>query len=193
MKQSKCKAIFGLCIGAVVAASVGAPAFAQSGDGESAASAAQPNQPPSSAPEPQPATSADFAARSDAELTALTARWGELNPAQRRQLLAEVRSRMARTNSANARGLLGARGGSVKVRVQRRYGRVVRKSDGRVVMRTRVVEVGPKGQRQRGRVTFGIGFEQRSRSRVADPATAAASEEAQSPPTVTVSRPASSE
>lgn len=190
MKQSKCKAIFGLCIGAVVAASVGAPAFAQSADLESAA---QPSKPLSSAANAQLVTSEDFAARSDAELTALTARWGDLNPAQRRQLLAEVRSRMARTNSANAQGLLGARGGSVKVRVQRRYGRVVRKSDGRVVMRTQVVEVGPKGRGQRGRVTFGIGFEQRSRSRAADPATAATSEEAQSPPTVTVSQAASSE
>lgn len=193
MKQSKCKASFGLCIGAVIAASVGAPAFAQSGDGVAAGSAAQSNPPASVAPEPLDPTGAGFAARSDAELTALTARWGELNPAQRRQLLAEVRSRMARTNSANARGLVGARGGSVDVRVQRRYGRVVRKPDGRVVMQTEVVEVGPKGQRKRGRVTFGIGFEQRSRSRAADPAPAGASEDAQSPPTVTVSQPDSSE
>ena len=37
----------------------------------------------------------NYAALTDTELTELTARWGELDPEQRRALLAVVRSRMA--------------------------------------------------------------------------------------------------
>ncbi|XOV83201.1 MAG: hypothetical protein ACFHXK_20405 [bacterium] len=98
--------------------------------------------------------------RSDSELTALTAQWSQLSPEQRRRLLAEVRGRMANNNQARSpQGVI----------VQRRYGRVVRKSDGSVVLQTRVVQIQPRNtapqqaQASGPRVTFGIGFEQRNR------------------------------
>ena len=71
----------------------------------------------------------DFASKSDEELTQLTAQWAELSPSERRQLLAEVRGRMARNATAGQR----ANEPKVSIRVQRRYGRVVRKPDGRVL------------------------------------------------------------
>lgn len=106
--------------------------------------------------------SADLSTKTDTELTALTAQWGNLNPGQRRQLLAEVRGRMV-TNQKIRRP-----GSGVLVR---RYGRVVRKSDGSVVVETRVVQMMPRSSIRsvqgeiRTRVTFGIGFEQRSKTR----------------------------
>ena len=128
------------------------------------------------------AGSGDLSQKTDTELTELTAQWGKLSPSQRRELLAEVTGRMAANR--NVRADVRA---NVGVRVQRRYGRVVRKSDGSVVVETRVVEVrprvnGPEGLQPatvstqsgavrvpRGRVTFGIGFEQRSKSTQAPP------------------------
>ncbi|NOX51739.1 MAG: hypothetical protein GXP16_14575, partial [Gammaproteobacteria bacterium] len=62
------------------------------------------------------------------------------------------------------------------IRIQRRYGRVVRKPDGTVVVQTRVVQVTPikagdkvgrgggRVVKSSARVTFGVGFEQRSRA-----------------------------
>ena len=100
-----------------------------------------------------PLTAESLAASSDVELTGLTARWAELNPGERRALLAEVRSRMVRSSQPTRP--------KMSVRVQRKYGRVVRKSDGSVVVETRVVEVRPRADG--GRTTFGVGFEQRSR------------------------------
>jgi len=112
----------------------------------------------------------DLSQKTDTELTALTAQWGKLSPSERRQLLAEVRGRMAANREARGR---------VGVQVQRRYGRVVRKSDGSVVVQTRVVRVRPRSDgAATGRVTFGIGFEQRSKST-----------QAATPPAVTVSQP----
>ena len=107
--------------------------------------------------------SEDLSQRSDTELTALTAQWGSLSPSERRRLLAEVRGRMAA--SKEARRPKG-------VRVQRQYGRVVRKSDGSVVV-TQVLRVRPNGTARISgsedaalpRVTFGFGFERRSQSR----------------------------
>ena len=109
----------------------------------------------------------DLSQRSDTELTALTAQWSQLSPEQRRRLLAEVRGRMV-----NNRQVQRPQG----VVVQRRYGRVVRKSDGSVVVQTRVVQIRPRqdprlsagstsnnGEAAAPRVTFGIGFEQRTR------------------------------
>lgn len=154
-----------------------------------------------------------IAHRSDQELTQLTARWGELSPAQRRALLAEVRTRMAlkqraarerrdiqvralrglppsRTTvppdtvkdsggasaqaSAEARegqsvdvevpnGAAGVQPGpgTRRVTIERRYGRIVRQSDGSVVVQqTRVV----RSRGRSGRVTFGFGFERRARA-----------------------------
>ncbi len=123
----------------------------------------------------------DLSQKTDTELTELTAQWSKLSPSDRRELLAEVTGRMAanRTARASVRDNVG-------VRVQRRYGRVVRKRDGSVVVETRVVELRSRADRPdslqsaavsaqrgtviaapRGRVTFGIGFEQRSKSRQA--------------------------
>jgi hypothetical protein len=109
----------------------------------------------------------DLSQRSDSELTALTAQWSQLSPEQRRRLLAEVRGRMV-----NNRQVQRPQG----VVVQRRYGRVVRKSDGSVVVQTRVVQIRPRqdprvsasstannSDAAAPRVTFGIGFEQRTR------------------------------
>ena len=108
----------------------------------------------------------DLSQRSDAELTARTAQWGELSATERRALLAEVRGRM---NQAQVK--------APTVRITRRYGRIVRKSDGSVVVQTTVVQ--PKQdqtqvsaqqpqvsvQQQAGRITFGFGFERRTRKR----------------------------
>ncbi|MEM7002998.1 MAG: hypothetical protein AAF529_19585 [Pseudomonadota bacterium] len=134
----------------------------------------------------------NYAALTDTELTELTARWGELDPEQRRALLAVVRSRMAQKRMS--RSVREPRGAG-RVQIQRRYGR---NPDGTVTVETRVVrkqmqpvivdtpvaadpeaqgQVVSDGQRQRidgqqrpatkvrGRVTFGIGFERRTRVR----------------------------
>ncbi len=120
-----------------------------------AAEAPQSIDPVAQAPIPASFSAADLAARSDVELTALTARWAELDPGQRRALLAEVRSRMVRnTQTPQPR---------VSIRVQRKYGRVVRKPDGSVVLETRVVEMRPRENPDVTRGTFGVGFEQRSK------------------------------
>lgn len=132
--------------------------------------------------------SADLSSKTDAELTELTAQWSTLSPSERRTLLAEVRGRMA----ANQQALR-----PMGIRVQRRYGRVVRKADGSVVVQTRVVRVRPREAQpatsSRPTVTFGIGFEQRSKSRAQSSSDGAQtaparSSSAQSAPTVTVSQ-----
>ena len=110
----------------------------------------------------------DLNSKTDQELTELTARWGDLTPAERRILLAEVRTRMqARRQQTRV---------VPKVRVTRRYGRIVRKEDGTVVVQTQTID--PQGRqtvseqpatgrpttaRRKGRVTFGFGFERRVR------------------------------
>ncbi len=130
----------------------------------------------------KPITAESLAASSDVELTTLTARWAELNPGERRALLAEVRSRMVRSSQPSRP--------KMSVRVQRKYGRVVRKSDGSVVVETRVVQVRPREQvrpRDDGsRATFGVGFEQRSKRSAKPPQQPASAEPP--PPTVTVSQ-----
>lgn len=98
--------------------------------------------------------------KSDAELTALTARWGTLSPTERRVVLHEVRSRMHASKAA------ATQSDSIRIRsrtqratetvVQRRYGR---KPDGSVVVQTRVIK---KRAPQGARVTFGFGFERRA-------------------------------
>jgi len=125
--------------------------------------------------------------KTDTELTELTAQWSHLSPRERRELLAEVTGRMAANRNAKA---------NVGIRVQRRYGRVVRNSDGSVVVETRVVQLrrhgdnGAAGLPPRGRVTFGIGFEQRSRTQSGRPESAAEDPTAEqgAAPGITVSR-----
>jgi len=133
----------------------------------------------------------DLSQRTDTELTALTAQWANLSPMERRHLLAEVRGRMAKGRLTKTRTIRR----SIGIRVQRQYGRVVRKSDGSVVLQTRVVQVQPRvrvtetGSRQT--ITFGFGFERRSRS-VTQQAPATETPEQpevnQLPPTMTVNQ-----
>lgn len=139
---------------------------------------------PVMAEQPANQTMGDVRTKSDEELTALTAQWGQLSAAERRVLLAEVRGRMQQKRRAAQV--------TPRVKVTRRYGRIIRKPDGSVVVQTHVI--GPaadasqeaqsqthlraseqmppntEGQRpQQGvRITFGFGFERRGRASAAE-------------------------
>ena len=102
-------------------------------------------------PATQPLELGNVGDKSDRELTQLTAQWGQLSAAERRVLLAEVRTRM-QLRQRNARR-------APRVTVTRRYGRIVRKQDGSVVVQTQTET--SRGQVTQGRVTFGVGFERR--------------------------------
>jgi hypothetical protein len=92
--------------------------------------------------------------RSDEQLTALAADWDSLDRHQRRALLTEMKVRMARN---------GKRGNVLHIRTERRYGRLIRQSDGRVIrIETQVVHVRPVSPEDlEARKSFGVGFEQR--------------------------------
>ncbi len=76
-----------------------------------------------------------YAAKSDKELTNLSAQWQELPRLDQQVLLREVKMRMARQRG---------RKGSVQIRTERRFGRLLRQADGSVVrVETRVVQVRP--------------------------------------------------
>ena len=123
----------------------------------------------------------DVKQKSDQELTLLTAQWGKLSSSERRVLLAEVRSRMQRKQAARTQVM-------PRVRVTRRYGRIVRQPDGSVVVQTRVVR--PRSLESqvnvqngtstrvapRGRITFGFGFERRVRTAPKPPVTETAAQ-----------------
>ena len=110
-----------------------------------------------------------YAEKTDLELTHLTAQWDALEDAQRRALLTEVKMRMARSKG---------REGVIRIRTQRRYGRIIRNSDGSVVrIETRVVRVRPSLP---GAESYGAGFEQRASRKEA---------EQQTPPILTVKDP----
>lgn len=108
-----------------------------------------------------------YASKSDAELTTLSARWQDLPSLDRQVLIREVKLRMARQRG---------RKGSVQIRTERRFGRLLRQADGSVVrVETRVVRVRPadaanaanKGADQTSPVrmrksAYGAGFERRS-------------------------------
>ncbi|HEX7035935.1 MAG TPA: hypothetical protein VF210_09180 [Pseudomonadales bacterium] len=91
---------------------------------------------------------------SDQQLNALAAEWDSLDRHQRRALLTEMKLRMARK---------GADQSVLHIRTERRYGRLIRKSDGRVIhIETQVVHVRPvKPEDLKARQGFGIGFEHR--------------------------------
>ena len=100
-----------------------------------------------------------YASVSDQELTDIAARWDDLDAQQRRALLSEVTLRMKR--SGDAQGIL-------RVKVRRRYGKVVRHPNGATAtLRIEVTSVqqDQKDQKdqQKGQQEFGVGFEQRSR------------------------------
>lgn len=91
---------------------------------------------------------------SDEQLTALAADWDSLDRHERRALLTEMKLRMARN---------GERENVLHIRTERRYGRLIRKSDGRVIrIETQVVHVRPVNPEDlKERQSFGVGFEQR--------------------------------
>ncbi len=107
------------------------------------------------------APDAIYAAYSNESLTALAAQWDTLNVHQRRALLTEVRQRMARRGAQSA--------GVIKIRTERRYGRIIRQPDGRVIrIETQVVHVRPATEAEvlaSRSAGFGVGFERRSGTR----------------------------
>ena len=110
----------------------------------------------------------DIESRTDEELTKLTARWGELSAVERRAVLHEVRARMQNPKSAKRRSTNEPTNNASPVTgtiVQRRYGR---KSDGSIVVQTRVIQKRSRPNTT-GRVTFGVGFERRARSAPLEP------------------------
>lgn len=94
---------------------------------------------------------------SNQALTALAARWDTLNVHERRALLTEVRRRMALQR--------GTPSGVLQIRSERRYGRIIRQPDGRLIrIETKVVHVRPATEAETlasQRAGFGVGFEQR--------------------------------
>ena len=76
----------------------------------------------------------DFSKASDAQLTQMAANLQQLTAIDRRALLAELHGRMDRNKQQSGR---------VNITLSRRYGRVVRKPDGSVVVQTREVRVTP--------------------------------------------------
>ena len=100
-------------------------------------------------------TPLDYGAMSHQELTSLGTRWDTLSAEQRMALLREVKLRMAQQKVPD---------GVLMIRTQRRYGRLVRQSDGSVLrIETRVVQVRPANPTQNpGRRSFGVGFERRT-------------------------------
>ena len=116
----------------------------------------------------------DFSHTTHHELTELGARWDELSDQERRALLREVKLRMAQRKDTD---------GVLMIRTQRRYGRIYRNSDGRVLrIETQVVQVRPlEGAGQR--TGFGVGFERRSAD---EPGTPDPADDDGSPPAVLV-------
>jgi hypothetical protein len=111
-----------------------------------------------------PAPEAPYASYSNDALTALAAEWDTLDVHARRALLTEVRQRMARSNSPSDAP-------KIQIRTERRFGRIIRQPDGRVVrIETRIVQVRPATESElasRGD-GYGVGFERRARSVPAD-------------------------
>jgi hypothetical protein len=109
-----------------------------------------------------------YADRSDDELTQIAAGWEQLTQDERRELLSEVRARMANAREGvenTPEGVANARDGVPMVRIhkQRRYGRIIQQPDGTVVRierREGTVEYRPLPEDAAGR-PFGIGFEHR--------------------------------
>jgi len=104
-----------------------------------------------------PTKTAPYQAHSDEQLTVLAAQWDSLDTHQRRALLTEMKSRMARG---------GKREPVLHIRTERRYGRIIRQPDGRVIrIETNVVRVQPVTPEMLARVRshggFGLGFEHR--------------------------------
>jgi hypothetical protein len=97
-----------------------------------------------------------YADRSDEELAAMAAGWDALGQHERRSLLTEMKLRMARK---------GDHSGIIRIRTERRYGRIIRQPDGRVIrIETQVVHVRPIDETdidEPVRQGYGVGFERR--------------------------------
>ncbi|MCR9276463.1 MAG: hypothetical protein NXH85_00720 [Pseudomonadaceae bacterium] len=101
-----------------------------------------------------------YAQSTDEQLTTMAADWSSLSAAERRALLTEVKSRMARERQNQANGQNG-QSPTVRITTTRRFGRVVRQPDGSLVrIETSVVQV-RKAERNADRPGFGAGFENR--------------------------------
>jgi hypothetical protein len=95
----------------------------------------------------------DYSQLSHHQLTKIGARWDELDELERRGLLQEVKLRMARQKGKER---------VLEIRTQRRYGRLVRRSDGQVLrIETKVVQLKPRRINPAER-SFGVGFERRN-------------------------------
>ena len=95
-----------------------------------------------------------YADRSDDELTQIAAGWEQLTQEERRELLSEVRTRMAKARVAVP---------MVRIQTQRRYGRIIQQPDGSVLhieRREGTVEYRPMPEDAAGQ-PFGVGFEHR--------------------------------
>ncbi|MFM7120014.1 MAG: hypothetical protein ACKOZX_07165, partial [Gammaproteobacteria bacterium] len=114
--------------------------------------------PASVTPDPVGAIEPTYANSSNEALTALAARWDTLDVHERRALLTEVRRRMALQGASSPSGVL-------QIRTERRYGRIIRQPDGRLIrIETKVVHVRPATESEAlasQRAGFGVGFEQR--------------------------------
>ena len=94
----------------------------------------------------------DYSQLTHHQLTRIGARWDELDELERRGLLQEVKLRRARQKGKE---------GVLQIRTQRRYGRLVRRSDGQVLrIETKVVQLKPRRVNPAER-SFGVGFERR--------------------------------
>lgn len=92
-----------------------------------------------------------YVGKTDQELTELTAQWDDLSETERRALLIEVKSRMARGNNQE---------GVIRILTRRRFGRIIRRPDGSVVrIEAEVVQIRPE---QPAAESYGVGFEQRA-------------------------------
>lgn len=101
-----------------------------------------------------------YAQSTDEQLTTMAADWSSLSAAERRALLTEVKSRMARQQRSQTATQAGERP-TVKITTTRRFGRVVRQPDGSLVrIETSVVQV-RKAQQPVDGPGFGAGFENR--------------------------------
>ena len=98
---------------------------------------------------PSQPTRVSYASVSDEDLTAIAARWDDLDAQQRRALLSEVKMRMKRNGTAE---------GVLQVNVRRRYGTVVRHPNGA----TATLRVEVRSVKKQGSQDFGTGFERRA-------------------------------
>lgn len=136
---------------AIAAADAAAAQAAASADTAAPATAATPSIPATPASSKNP-----YSKRTDEELTALAVNWDALGQHERRSLLTEMKRRMARK---------GDHSGVIRIRTERRYGRIIRQPDGRVIrIETQVVHVRPLDEddiEEPARQGYGVGFERR--------------------------------